>query len=80
VDPGDGTCPMCGRTLICPRCQEPRGASDECVNCGWLIREEADGPPLMVASRAGDQAAGIADGFSSGGQSPYITDKRNLSG
>jgi hypothetical protein len=80
VDPGDGTCPMCGRDLICPRCQEPRGASDQCINCGYLISEEADGPPLTVASRADNQAAESADGFASGRQSPHVTDKRNLSG
>jgi hypothetical protein len=40
VDPDDGTCPLCGRTLICPRCREPRGASDKCINCEYLIQEQ----------------------------------------
>jgi hypothetical protein len=39
VDPDDGTCPLCGRTLLCPRCREPRGASDQCINCEYLIHE-----------------------------------------
>jgi CHAT domain len=85
VDPDDGTCPMCGRTLICPRCQEWRGEDNQCVNCGHRIDEEADGPPLTVASRAGNNAAEIANarrlgGFPSGDQSPHITNEQNLFG
>ena len=85
VDTDKGTCPMCGRTLICPQCREPGGASDQCINCGYLIRKGPDGPPLTVASKARSHTADIAnvrphDGIPPGDQSPYNDDKRNLWG